>query len=132
MKKIYIITFSLSVLVTFALCVVAYMLMLPQVNVTIGDVAKYENVVKEEYKFVKTKDISKEFLQKDYTITAAQINGFLNKNQYRPGNTDPFTIKNNTGSSTGDKDNTNNSNNNTGNNTTNNNGGQTKPSIPSK
>lgn len=126
MKKIYIITFSLSVLVIFALCVVAYMLMLPQLNVTTGDVAKYENIVREDYKFVKTKDISKEFLQKDYSITAAQINAFLNKNQYRPGNTDPFTIKNNTsGGTTGDKDNANN-------NTGSNNGGQVKPSLPSK
>lgn len=94
MKKVYVITFSLSVLVTFSICVIAYMLMLPQVNVTTGDVSSYEKVAREEYKFIKTKDITKEFLEKDYTITTAQISSFLNKNQYKPGNTDPFTLKN--------------------------------------
>lgn len=135
MKKIYIITFSLSVLVTFALCVVAYMLMLPQVNVTVGDISKYEAIAREDYKYVKTKDISKDFLEKDYTITVTQINSFLNKGQYKPGNTDPFTQKSNSGSSNGGKDNVNNStNNNTNNSGTGNNNstGQVKPSVPSK
>ena len=138
MKKIYVITFSLSVLVTFAVCVIAYMLMLPQINVTTGDVSSYEAIVREEYKFEKTKDITKEFLEKNYTVTAAQINSFLNKKQYKPGNTDPFTLKN-TGNNTGAGTNTNTGTNSgtsgkdtANSNTTNSQNGQANPSAPNK
>jgi hypothetical protein len=92
MVKKYVITFSISVLVLFSVSVIMLMLMIPQdQNASVGTVQKYEKVNTADYQFVQTKNISKETLVKEYTIDAADIANFKRYNQYKAGNSDPFT-----------------------------------------
>lgn len=102
--------------------------MIPQEQASlIGAVQKYENVNVNDYKFVQTKDISKESLVKEYTITDADLVTFKKYNQYKAGNSDPFTPA----SDLIDVSNNNNQNN-ANNNTTNSNGGISNPTSTNK
>lgn len=66
--------------------------MLPQqVQVVKGNINKYESITKSQYTFESTKDISSDSLVKQYTITDNDMNKFRSNNQYRPGNSDPFS-----------------------------------------
>lgn len=91
MNKKYIITFSISVLVLFSIAIIAFMLMLPQnTSVIDSSVNKYESIDKSDYQYEQTKDISKDALLQEYTITQQNMESFKNTNQYKPGNSDPF------------------------------------------
>ena len=92
MKKTYILTFSISFLVVISVCVILLMLMLPQqVQILGGNINKYDAISKSRYTFESTKDISSEALTKQYTITDEDMNTFKNNNQYKAGNSDPFS-----------------------------------------
>ncbi len=92
MNKSYVITFSISVIVIFSIAIILLMIMLPQaVNIVDADANKYEQVSKSDYTFQKTKDVSEESLQRQYNITPDEISTFIQKQQYKPGNSDPFT-----------------------------------------
>ena len=92
MNKSYIITFGVSALVFATVVIILLMLMVPQqVTVVEGNINKYDTIQKSEYTFENTKDISEESLIKQYGISADELANFKAKNQYRPGNSDPFT-----------------------------------------
>lgn len=92
MKKEYILTFSISLIAIIVVFVILLMIMLPQqVQVVQGNINKYESITKSKYTFESTKDISSDSLVKQYTITDNDMNTFRNNNQYRPGNSDPFS-----------------------------------------
>ncbi len=102
MNKSYIITFGISVLVLATIGIIALMLFIPQkVNVIEGNINKYETITKSEFTFESTKDISKEALMKEYSISADELAAFKAKNQYNPGNSDPFTPNSTSTESTG-------------------------------
>lgn len=68
------------------------MLMLPQqVQVVKGNINKYDSISKSEYTFESTKDITSDSLIKEYTITDEDMNKFKSTNQYKVGNSDPFS-----------------------------------------
>jgi hypothetical protein len=134
MKKTYIITFSISVIVMFSVGVISLMLMLPQaVTVDSGTVKEYDGITKSEYTYNQTKDISKESLLKEYNVSNQDINTYEKKDQYNPGNSDPFTVSGasssgttgTTGTSTGTTDTTTTK-------ITNSNGGVANPATTSK
>lgn len=128
MVKKYVITFSISVLVFFSLCVIMLMIMLPQEQASIiGTVQNYEKVNTADYKFSQTKDISKESLTKEYTISSSDILSFQKYNQYKAGNSDPFTPDSDLTDATN-----NNNQNNANNNTSNSNGGISNPPSSNK
>ena len=92
MKKEYILTFSISLISIIVIFVLLLMIMLPQqVQLSQGNVNKYDAITKSEYTFQSTKDITSDSLIKQYTITDSDMNKFRNNNQYRPGNSDPFS-----------------------------------------
>lgn len=92
MKKDYIITFSISVIVLFTFAVILLMLMTPQENQSVSTAVKsYDTIDKSSYTYTQTKDISKDTLVKEYTINSDDINSFEKKSTYKPGNADPFT-----------------------------------------
>lgn len=92
MIKKYVITFSISVLVLFSTSVILLMIMIPQEQTAVtGTTGKYEKVNTADYQFEQTKDITKETLMKEYTIDASDISTFKKYNQYKAGNSDPFT-----------------------------------------
>jgi hypothetical protein len=102
--------------------------MLPQEQASlIGNVQNYEKVNTTDYKFSQTKDISKESLTKEYTISSADILSFQKYNQYKAGNSDPFTPASDLTDATN-----NNNQNNANNNTNNSNGGVTNPPSSNK
>ncbi len=118
MKKIYIITFSVSVIALCATAMITLMLMLPQSTGNIPlNMSEYTKVSRSEFTYEQTKNVSEEALHKEYDITAEQIQGFIDNKQYRTGNADPFTDKS---SSSGNQ--TSNNNNNSNNNGTSSNG----------
>ncbi len=91
MKKNYIITFCVSVLSLFSVSIVLLMLMLPQQSQIVqSKVNDYEAIKKTDYTYEKTKELQKEKLVKDYTITSQDITGFKSTKQYSSGNSDPF------------------------------------------
>ena len=90
-KKIAVI-FVISFLSISTLSIIVLMLMLPQQNIIPTTVEnKYEQINPNEYKYVQTKDISKEALTKQYTISNTDLILFKKQNQYTTGNSDPFT-----------------------------------------
>lgn len=92
MKKEYVLTFSISFLVIVTVFIILLMLVLPQqVQVLEGNINKYDTITKSEYTFESTKDISEESLKKQYTITAEDMSTFKSTNQYKAGNSDPFS-----------------------------------------
>lgn len=128
MIKRYVITFSISVLVLFSTCVILLMIMIPQEQTAVtGTIDKYEKVNTADFQFEQTKDITKETLMKEYTIDASDISTFKKYNQYKAGNSDPFTPQT-------DLTDTSNNNNQdkTNNNTNNSNGGIPNPPATNK
>lgn len=94
MAKKYVITFSISVLVLVSVCLIMLMLMVPQKQESLtGSIPKYEQLNKNDYKYEKTKDISKESLVREYIVSDSDIITFKKYSQYKPGNSDPFTPK---------------------------------------
>ncbi|MDD3303727.1 MAG: hypothetical protein PHP54_02305 [Clostridia bacterium] len=92
MNKKYILTFSISVLVLTTIVIISLMILLPQTTTIVeSSIDKYDSISKSEYLYTKTKDISKEALIQQYTISDTEMTTFKNKNQYKPGNSDPFT-----------------------------------------
>lgn len=92
MKKVYIITFCISVLSIFSVSIILLMLMLPQqTQVSEVNVKEYEGIKLEEFKFEKTKELQETNLVKDYSITMDDISSFKNNDQYNSGNSDPFS-----------------------------------------
>lgn len=128
MVKKYILTFSISVLLLFSLCVIMLMIMVPQEQASLtGSVQNYEKVNITDYKFEQTKDISSESLIKEYTISDADLAAFKKYNQYQAGNSDPFTPTSDLTTATN-----NNNQNTANNNTTNSNGGTSNPVSTNK
>ena len=128
MAKKFILTFSISVLVLFSICIIMLMIMIPQQDTSItASVENYDKINSSDYEFTQTKDISKDSLVKEYTISDDDLLTFEKYNQYKAGNSDPFTPA-------GDLESTTNNNNstNTNNNTTNSNGGTSNPPTTSK
>ena len=92
MDKKYILTFSISFLVLATVVIIALMILLPQTTTIIeSSLQKYDAINKSDYLYTKTKDISKEALIQQYTISDTEMTTFKNSNQYNPGNSDPFT-----------------------------------------
>lgn len=94
MDKKYILSFSISVIVLFTVGVIMLMLMTPQetqsVNTSVKD---YDSINKTDYLYTQTKDISKDSLTKEYTVSPDDVSKFEQYKQYNPGNADPFTPK---------------------------------------
>ena len=92
MDKKYILTFSISFLVLATVVIIALMILLPQTTTIIeSSLQDYDSINKSDYLYTKTKDISKEALIQQYTISDTEMTTFKNSNQYAPGNSDPFT-----------------------------------------
>ncbi|MEG1141165.1 MAG: hypothetical protein RSE41_01700 [Clostridia bacterium] len=126
--KNYIITFSITTLVLATISAILLMIFIPQEKeiLTSGSI-KYDQVNKADFKFEKTKDINKDSLVKEYTVTSDELTNFRKQNQYIAGNYDPFTP-------TGDLNNATNNNNqnNTTNNSNNANSGTPNPPSTNK
>ena len=91
MRKSFIITFSISVIVFATAAVVMLMLLLPKQLISIKtSVEKYQSIEKANYTYTKTKDISKEALLKEYKVSYTDMDVYKNEYKYRPGNSDPF------------------------------------------
>jgi len=58
MVKKYVLTFSVSVLVLFSICIIMLMIMIPQQQASLtGSVEKYDNIISSDYTFQQTKNI---------------------------------------------------------------------------
>jgi len=128
MVKKYVLTFSISVLVLFSVCIIMLMIMIPQQQASLASsVQKYDSIISSDYTFEPTKNISEESLVKEYKISSADLLTFKKYNQYTVGNSDPFTP-------TSELQTTANNNNptTTNNNTTNSNGGTSNPAATGK
>ena len=92
MDKKYILTFSISFLVLATVVIIALMILLPQTTTIIeSSLQDYDSINKSDYLYTKTKDISKEALIQQYTISDTEMTTCKNSNQNDPGNSDPFT-----------------------------------------
>lgn len=144
-KKNYLITLGLSVLIMFTIVIIVLMLMLPkQSTVVKGTISSYDQISKSQYTFDSTKDITSEPLTKQYSVTNEDMNSYKSTSQYTTGNNDPFAPLNNDGttSNTTKSSTTNTTTNTTSTNssasqdatnkTTNSNGGVANPSATSK
>lgn len=128
MVKKYVITFSISVLVMFSISIILLMIMVPQNQTSItASVEDYEKIDPADYEFVQTKDITKETLVKEYTITSSDLEDYEKYNKYVSGNSDPFTP-----SSDLDAVSDSNTQTQTESSTTNSNGGTANPAATSK
>lgn len=91
MNKPFIITFSVCVIIFATAAVVMLMLLLPKQLVSLQtSVETYQGIEKSNYTYVKTKDISKEALLKEYKVTNDNIAEFKRTYKYVAGNSDPF------------------------------------------
>lgn len=120
MNKAYVVTFSVSVLILASIAAVLLLIVLPDnVGLLEGNNESYESIVKTDYTYKSTKNITTDITQRDYIVTNDQMASYQKQYLYVPGNSDPFSPKvqesvDNTGtSSTGNQTTT-------GNNTTNN------------
>lgn len=113
MNKSFIITFSICVIVFATASVIMLMVLLPKQLVSLQtSVETYQGIEKSNYTYVKTKDISKEALLKEYKITNDNIAEFKRTYKYVAGNSDPFYRGGETtGTTTENSGNTNNNNN---------------------
>lgn len=104
MRKSFIITFSVSVIIFATVAVVMLMLLLPKQLISIKtSVEKYQSIEKANYTYTKTKDITKEALLKEYKVSYTDMDVYKNEYKYRPGNSDPFyRYVGNTASGSGD------------------------------
>lgn len=127
MTKHYILATLSSIVIVAAIVIAMFLLMLPQVeNLKSEVITKYLNIDSAEFQFVETKHFVTEILSKKYSITQDDINTFEKNDQYNPGNTDPFTPKNEV------QDATNNSNEQTAQNNNNNANNSGKPITGTK
>lgn len=91
MNKPFVITFSICVIIFATTAVVMLMLLLPKQLVSLQtSVEAYQGIEKSNYTYVKTKDISKEALLKEYKVTNDNIDEFRRTYKYIAGNSDPF------------------------------------------
>lgn len=146
MSKSNWLTLGISVVVLTTIVVIALMMLLPQQSVVLdAGTVKYEAIKKSDFVYEQTKNITRDALVKEYTITSEQMDRFKSNNQYVSGNSDPFTPRGsvtNTNTNTNTNSNTNsnkgNSNSNTSNSVTttdkitNSNGGQANPPSTNK
>jgi hypothetical protein len=124
MVKKYVLTFSISVLVLFSICIIMLMIMVPQQQASLtGSVEEYDNIINTDYSFQQTKNISEQSLVKEYKITSADILTFKKYNQLATGNSNPFTPTSEVITSNPTD---------TTNNTTNSNGGTSNPPATNK
>lgn len=145
MNKSNWLTLGISAVVLVTIVVIALMILLPQQSTVLdASTIKYEAIKKSDYVYEQTKNITKDALVKEYTITSEQMDKFKDNHQYVTGNSDPFTPRNTITNS--DKNNTGNnsssSTNNSGSNTstsedtsqkiTNSNGGTPNPPSTNK
>lgn len=94
MKKTYILTFSITLVVLITIMIVALMILLPQQSTVVdASASNYESIKKSDYLYEQTKDITKDALVREYTITNEEIEKFKGNHQYVSGNSDPFTPK---------------------------------------
>lgn len=91
MNKPFVITFSVCIIIFSTAAVVMLMLLLPKQLVSLQtSVEVYQGIEKSNYTYVKTKDISKEALLKEYKVTNDNIAEFKRTYKYVAGNSDPF------------------------------------------
>lgn len=130
MNKGNLLTLGISVVVLATVTVVLLLFLLPQPSILIeaGGV-EYNAIKKTDYVYKQTKELTREALVKEYSISTDEMDKFKKNNQYVSGNSDPFTPigyeeevegedKNTTGNTSGNK-NTNTNSTNKNNNTTN-------------
>ena len=137
MNKSNLLTLGISIVVLATVVVVALMILLPQQAVVLeASTVKYDALKKSDFKYEQTKDITREALVKEYSITSSQMEKFKKNNQYVSGNSDPFTPrsaesdKETTSSNSSSSSNKNNTTaNNKNNNTTSNNNSNTSSSV---
>jgi len=137
LKKTYIITFSITIIVLLTVSIVALMVLLPQQSTVLdSSIAKYDSIKKSDYVYEQTKDLTRDALVKEYTITDEQMDKFRTDNKYVSGNSDPFTpnnvITNNNGNNSNNNNNSNSNNNNNSNSSSVNNNSNTSNSTTQK
>lgn len=92
MNKGNILTFAISLVVLITIIVVVLIFLLPQPSAVLeASMVKYETIKKSDYVYEQTKDLTRDALVKEYSITSEQMDKFKNNNQYVSGNSDPFT-----------------------------------------
>lgn len=92
MKKEYIITLCVSILVFATIVAVLLMILLPQSSTeTTASINEYDAIQKSNYTYKQTNAISFDNLVRQYSVSDTQINNFKSNKQYVPGNSDPFT-----------------------------------------
>ena len=129
MNKPFIITFSVCIIIFATAAIVMLMLLLPKQLVSLQtSVETYQGIEKSNYTYVKTKDISKEALLKEYKVTNDNIDEFRRTYKYIAGNSDPFYRPTQNAENTADNKNNTNANTNTNNNSNTSNGGTTSGS----
>lgn len=95
MNKNHFMVLGISALAMLTIAIIVFLLMLPKQSSAVkGTIKPYEQIQKTQYTFEATRDITSEPLKKQYSISSDDMSGFRYKNQYVPGNTDPFAEKN--------------------------------------
>lgn len=126
--KNYLITLFLTLIICVAITIVTLMTNVPQIDTDdLASVEKYLGIVESEFKFDNYKNINNDAMSKEYIVTAEQINKFKYTNSYKPGNSNPFTPKDDLDDSTN-----NNTDDDTDDKTDNSNGGQGNDSNSGK
>ena len=139
MSKSNLLTLGISAVVLITVVVITLMILLPQQSVVLSaNSISYEAIKKSDFVYEQTKNITKDALVKEYTLTSEQMQKFKNNKQYVSGNSDPFTPKT-VNTNTGATDNGSSSNNSSTSNSndtsqkiTNSNGGQANPPSTNK
>lgn len=103
MNKNHFMVLGISALAMLTIAIIVFLLMLPKQSSAVkGTIKPYEQIQKTQYTFEATRDITSEPLKKQYSISSDDMSGFRYKNQYVPGNTDPFAeINSGSGSESG-------------------------------
>lgn len=103
MKKAYILSFSLGILVLVCVVLLGLVILLPQQSTNINiSLEEYSKISEASYKFEPTKDITIETLVHTYSVSDTQMNSYKKNYQYVAGNSDPFSVKNTSGNDTTD------------------------------
>ena len=134
MKKEYILTFCISFLILSTIVVITLMILLPQrITVLENSVESYSSIKRDDYVFKEINGLSFDKLVRQYTVTDEQMSTFRYNNQYKPGNSDPFTVSNSSSSGqTSSGNNTTNNGTSTEDKITNSNGGVKNPTSTGK
>ena len=91
MNKNHFMVLGISVLAMITIAIIVFLLMLPKQSSAVkGTIKPYEQIQKTQYTFEATRDITSEPLKKQYSVSSDDMSSFRYKNQYVPGNTDPF------------------------------------------